>query len=417
MARDGLLRPDRPVLAARRLRRPRPARRPVRPHRAEDAAWSSRSRDRALPRPWGCRPATWSRSFYIGTDREDQPDGSRRGRPQHANRFLVVAPGAGNRSSWERPSATPPALTLFPSLDHEWIVWTPHGYYETSPLGDRKYLGWHRNRLSATRPDRLLHIRSLREGATAARGAAATPGDGRPGRPQTLPSSARRKPGPGRGRRADRGREPARRTSQVVAAGASRVRSAGRARREPAGPHPRHRRGPRRGPRPDPLAAVSWSTAARLPRSSSSPPCRPVDRECTLNINPGRTHGDRGRRQRPGPGTDRELRRDRGRASPPAPGRRGRGRAAAACRARDRGGPVHQPGPGRCPRIPFAVEDARDVAAFLGPARGSPRFQRRGPDARSAPTPRLERYPRRPPRCSTGTATGENSARATRSSW
>ncbi len=46
----------------------------------------------------------------------------------------------------------PPALTLFPARDREWIVWTPSGYYETSPIGDRKYLGWHRNRESALQP-------------------------------------------------------------------------------------------------------------------------------------------------------------------------------------------------------------------------------------------------------------------------
>ena len=45
-----------------------------------------------------------------------------------------------------------PALTIFPALDGEWIVWTPQGYYETSAVGDRKYLGWHRNRDPAGQP-------------------------------------------------------------------------------------------------------------------------------------------------------------------------------------------------------------------------------------------------------------------------
>jgi WD40 repeat protein len=45
-----------------------------------------------------------------------------------------------------------PALTIFPALDREWIVWTPEGYYETSAIGDRRYLGWHRNRLAAGQP-------------------------------------------------------------------------------------------------------------------------------------------------------------------------------------------------------------------------------------------------------------------------
>jgi WD40 repeat protein len=45
-----------------------------------------------------------------------------------------------------------PALTLFPALDREWVLWTPRGYYETSAIGDRRYLGWHRNRAAAGAP-------------------------------------------------------------------------------------------------------------------------------------------------------------------------------------------------------------------------------------------------------------------------
>lgn len=41
-----------------------------------------------------------------------------------------------------------PALTLFPSVDREWIAWTPQGYYQSSILGDSEYLAWHRNRSS-----------------------------------------------------------------------------------------------------------------------------------------------------------------------------------------------------------------------------------------------------------------------------
>jgi hypothetical protein len=43
-------------------------------------------------------------------------------------------------------------LTLFLSVDREWIVWTPQGYYETSPSADQKFLEWYRNRLSANQP-------------------------------------------------------------------------------------------------------------------------------------------------------------------------------------------------------------------------------------------------------------------------
>ena len=45
-----------------------------------------------------------------------------------------------------------PALTLFPALDREWVLWVPQGYYETSAIGDRRYLGWHRNRANEGEP-------------------------------------------------------------------------------------------------------------------------------------------------------------------------------------------------------------------------------------------------------------------------
>jgi WD40 repeat protein len=38
-----------------------------------------------------------------------------------------------------------PALTLFPGLDHEWILWMPEGFYETSIAGDHRHLRWHIN--------------------------------------------------------------------------------------------------------------------------------------------------------------------------------------------------------------------------------------------------------------------------------
>ena len=45
----------------------------------------------------------------------------------------------------------PPALSLFSSIDREWVVWMPQGYYDTSISGDRRLLGWHVNRLSDPR--------------------------------------------------------------------------------------------------------------------------------------------------------------------------------------------------------------------------------------------------------------------------
>jgi len=38
-----------------------------------------------------------------------------------------------------------PVLSIFWSADDEWIAWTPQGYYNASPLGDR-YIGWQVNR-------------------------------------------------------------------------------------------------------------------------------------------------------------------------------------------------------------------------------------------------------------------------------
>ena len=45
-----------------------------------------------------------------------------------------------------------PSLNLFPGLDREWVAWMPEGYYDTSIVGDRKYLGWQRNRGDLTQP-------------------------------------------------------------------------------------------------------------------------------------------------------------------------------------------------------------------------------------------------------------------------
>ena len=38
-----------------------------------------------------------------------------------------------------------PALSFFPGKDREWVLWMPQGYYDTSIAGDRRFLGWHRN--------------------------------------------------------------------------------------------------------------------------------------------------------------------------------------------------------------------------------------------------------------------------------
>ena len=38
-----------------------------------------------------------------------------------------------------------PVLTLMVGEDREWVLWTPQGYYDTSIVGDWRYLGWHIN--------------------------------------------------------------------------------------------------------------------------------------------------------------------------------------------------------------------------------------------------------------------------------
>lgn len=38
-----------------------------------------------------------------------------------------------------------PVLTLMMGEDKEWVLWTPQGYYNTSIIGDWRYLGWHIN--------------------------------------------------------------------------------------------------------------------------------------------------------------------------------------------------------------------------------------------------------------------------------
>jgi hypothetical protein len=53
-----------------------------------------------------------------------------------------------------------PALSFFPGLDGEWVLWMPRGYYDTSIAGDRRFLGWHINppALSPPRPTDYLAI-------------------------------------------------------------------------------------------------------------------------------------------------------------------------------------------------------------------------------------------------------------------
>ena len=49
-----------------------------------------------------------------------------------------------------------PALSVFPSLRHEWIAWMPEGYYETSVAGDARHLAWHVNQAFPGQPTALV---------------------------------------------------------------------------------------------------------------------------------------------------------------------------------------------------------------------------------------------------------------------
>lgn len=60
-------------------------------------------------------------------------------------RFLVAALGDGTLR-WYRYDDGEPLLALFVhERSQEWVVWTPDGYYDASPGGDR-LVGWHLNR-------------------------------------------------------------------------------------------------------------------------------------------------------------------------------------------------------------------------------------------------------------------------------
>jgi WD40 repeat protein len=89
-------------------------------------------------------------TFYIGTKAVTDLAALETVPPNVLIQF--VGERRGQHVEYTTSKRDAPALTVFPALDREWIVWTPRGYYETSALGDRKYLGWHRNRAEAGQP-------------------------------------------------------------------------------------------------------------------------------------------------------------------------------------------------------------------------------------------------------------------------
>jgi WD40 repeat protein len=75
---------------------------------------------------------------------DDEPPG---------HRYVFTVPRDGQPTLLETTKRDSPALSLFPALNREWILWMPDGYYDTSIAGDRRHLGWHLNRQLPNRLD------------------------------------------------------------------------------------------------------------------------------------------------------------------------------------------------------------------------------------------------------------------------
>ncbi|AGA30388.1 hypothetical protein [Singulisphaera acidiphila] len=274
-----------------------------------------------------------------------------------------VVQRAGKRVELITTKRDAPALSLFPALDREWVLWMPRGYYDTSAIGDRKYLGWHRNRLVPTEStdyftfdnfekelrkpielDRLLQTADL---------GVFEPAVGEPAvrQPEQIVAEDRLP----RVEIVGPARPP---FEPLVAAGGAlpfRVRATTE----------------------DGVAGRGLISALRVlvdsgkvTELSFNPPVAAVDREVTVNVNPGihkvsvvavntlakeRTHVF-----------------DVLAPEPPKPVEETPPRLVVLAIGADSFGV----GDSSAPRIPFAKEDARDVGAFLGAPGGTSRFQR-----------------------------------------
>ena len=272
-------------------------------------------------------------------------------------------------------------MSLFPALDREWVLWTPRGYYETSAIGDRRYLGWHRNRVAADQPTDYFSFdhfeRELRQpGALIRFLETADLGALTPDPAGSRPADPRAGAGRGRGPASQRSRSSSprgRRSTPLVMQGVAlpvRVRASSEDR--VAG------RGLIRTLR----VLVDGGRAAEI---AINPPAAEVDRRIPLNLNPGRhrvsvtavNDRDKSRTEsfdviapEPPRPPDDEID-----ARPP--------QLVVLAIGADRFA-AREPA---LPPIPFAVEDSRDVGSFLGAPQGTPRFQRvdvrsiLGPDA------------------------------------
>ncbi|MEJ7636739.1 MAG: WD40 repeat domain-containing protein, partial [Singulisphaera sp.] len=340
---------------------------------------------RGFAEAMGLRVGDLVDKLYIGGDEKTDLNDLDHVPPNTMIEFLVARDG--KRVPLNTTKRDSPALSLFPALDREWVLWTPRGYYETSALGDRRYLGWHRNRVAPDQPTDYFSFdhfeRELRQpGAlirfleTADLGALA-------------PDPVREDPRP----------LPIREPEQVVAEDRlPTIRVV-----EPA------------RPAFAPLVMQGTALPMRVEVSSEdqvagrglihtlrvlvdggraaeiviNPPLSEVDRRISLNLNPGRHRvsvtavNDREKSRTenfdviapepPRPPTVDELD-----ARPP--------QLVVLAIGADRFA-GREPA---LPPIPFAVEGSRDVGSFLGAPQGSPRFRRvdvqsiLGPDATAA---------------------------------
>lgn len=275
--------------------------------------------------------------------------------------FVVLR--AGKRVELITTKRDAPALSLFPALDREWVLWTPRGYYDTSAIGDRKYLGWHRNRLLPTESTDYFSFdnfeKELRKPAELDR---------------LLQTADLGAFDPAAG-------EPAvRQPEQIVAEDRlPRVEVVGPAR-----------------PPFEPLLAAAGAIPIRVRASSEDgvagrglisglrvlvdsgkvtdlvfdPPVAAVDREVTVNVNPG-IH-------KVSVVAVNTLAKERINAfdvlapEPPKPVEEAPPRLVVLAIGADSFGT----GDASVPRIPFASEDARDIGAFLGAPGGASRYQR-----------------------------------------
>jgi WD40 repeat protein len=96
----------------------------------------------------GLREKDVVESFRVDNveQRADQPPGALADRAPPGRSLFFRVRREGQAVDLETTKRDTPALTLFPGLNREWVLWMPDGYYDTSIAGDRRHLGFHLNR-------------------------------------------------------------------------------------------------------------------------------------------------------------------------------------------------------------------------------------------------------------------------------